>query len=715
MLALAGLLILAAVQPVVGQAQSGTLVVTVRREDSTRLRGAIVRADRIGATTDGTGTARLELPARLVTVSVSHPGYVPRVFEITILPALSQRFDLQLERETALTRRVYTGRAIDSAGSSARAVATLGADDLDLATQQHPTDLTKLFPLAWGLRAQQQASPLDGTRLRQGGLRGQYTGILVDGLPLLGADPGAFGLLHLGPFEFSQAEFLPGAAGAIYGPVASGGLVNLISRRPERDQARLGVNQSSEKGGDLMFWGARRQSGTLSGSLTANLHQQRLVDSDDDGWGEFPRAVSLSIRPRVFVERPNGDALTGTIGVFTEERAGGYISTNTAADLYREERQSRQADAAIGATKNLGAGAALRVNLTTVFQGNTHKFAGLRERDRRVTVAADASIQKPLGPTLLVAGVSYWRYELRERDLPAFDYTANVPGLFSELSAPLGTRTRAILAGRCDDHSIHGIQCVPRVDLRYRGSHGFGISAYGGLSYTSPTSIADEIETLGLHGTIPVGLKAERISSAGVLIEKQGRRWDVRLSGGIDRVRLPLRPVAVLGDSTRLRLLNVAEPTRATTVAVSVGYQAGTIGIRTFYRYQDATEGIPGATGRRETDLTPRHELGGQLNWRAPGGAGTEVQLEGIILGAQVLSDNPYRASAPGYPLASALVSQRSGRARIYLSAENIFDRKLRNFEPVILTALAAAGRRTTSPWVPVRGREISLGALVDW
>ena len=61
------------------------------------------------------------------------------------------------------------------------------------------------------------------------------------------------------------------------------------------------------------------------------------------------------------------------------------------------------------------------------------------------------------------------------------------------------------------------------------------------------------------------------------------------------------------------------------------------------------------------------------------------------------------------------LFRSRSGRARIYLSAENIFDRKLRSFEPVVLTAVAAAGRRMTSPWMPLRGREISLGALVDW
>ncbi len=707
---------LAAGRPLTAQIQSGTLVVTVRREDSTLLRGAFVRADRIGATTDAAGLARLELPARLVTIAVSHPGYVPRVFEITILPALSQRFDLLLERETAATRRVYTGRTIDSAGGSPRQVQTLGSDDLDLGTQIHPTDLTRLIPAEWGVRAQQQSGSLDGTRLRLGGLRGQYTGILVDGLPLLGQQPGAFGALHLAPFEFSQAELLSGAAGAIYGPGAAAGVINLISRRPERDQARLGINQSSEKGGDVMFWGGRRQSATVSGSLTASLHQQRLVDSDDDGWGEFPRAISVAVRPRVFIERPNGDALTGTVGFLSEERAGGYISTSNGADLYREGRQTQQADGAVTASKNLGGGATLRFNLTTVFQTNTHKFDERRERDRREMVAGDVALLRPMGPGLLVFGIGYWHDAFRERDLPLFDYTASVPGVFAELSAPLGERVRAVVAGRCDQHNVHGLQCVPRLDLRYRSAAGIDVSAYGGLSYTSPIPLTDEVETLGLAGTAPVGLKAERLGSAGFVVERQSRRWDIRIATGYDRIGLPLRLVPLAGDpASRLRLLNVLEPTRVFSASLVVGYRSGRVSVRSFYRFQDATEGVPESAGRRQSDLTPRHQLGATLNWRAPTGAGTEIQVEGIYVGRQALTDNPFRAYSPVYSLGNALISQRSGRARIYLSAENLFDKKLRAYEPVVFPVPGLAGRRTASPWVPVRGREISLGAIVDW
>jgi hypothetical protein len=55
------------------------------------------------------------------------------------------------------------------------------------------------------------------------------------------------------------------------------------------------------------------------------------------------------------------------------------------------------------------------------------------------------------------------------------------------------------------------------------------------------------------------------------------------------------------------------------------------------------------------------------------------------------------------------------GRARLYVSGENLFDVRLRNYEPVLLPVLAVGGRTTTTPWVTVQGRVISLGAVVEW
>jgi hypothetical protein len=298
---------------------------------------------------------------------------------------------------------------------------------------------------------------------------------------------------------------------------------------------------------------------------------------------------------------------------------------------------------------------------------------------------------------------------------PVFDLTQSVPSVFVEGRFRLAERVEAATAGRCHQHNLHGFQCVPRIDLLFQAAPDVQIRAYGGLSYTAPIPLTDEVETLGLGSVVPVALKAEKLATAGIDLRVRRAAWDFGLLASYGRVGLPLRLVPLVGDSAqRMRLLNGSEPTRAFTATASIGFRRGGALLRGFYRYQDASEGVPGGSGRREADLTPRHQVGAEVNWQAPS-RGTEAKFEWYYIGSQALTDDPFRTRAPAYPLAHALISQRSGRARIYLSAENLFDRKLRQYEPVVLAQPALGGRLTSTPWIPLRGREISLGALVDW
>jgi iron complex outermembrane receptor protein len=73
-----------------------------------------------------------------------------------------------------------------------------------------------------------------------GAAAGSNTLVLVDGRPINNssdqADPD---LSALSLFDLERVEILPGSAGALYGNQAVGGLVNLVSRRPEGREARV--------------------------------------------------------------------------------------------------------------------------------------------------------------------------------------------------------------------------------------------------------------------------------------------------------------------------------------------------------------------------------------------------------------------------------------------------------------------------------------------
>jgi outer membrane receptor protein involved in Fe transport len=81
--------------------------------------------------------------------------------------------------------------------------------------------------------------------VRVQGLRGRYTQVLSDGLPLYGGQTGGLGLLQIPPMDLGGVEVIKGVASALYGGTALGGVVNLVSRRPGEEPIReLLLNQT---------------------------------------------------------------------------------------------------------------------------------------------------------------------------------------------------------------------------------------------------------------------------------------------------------------------------------------------------------------------------------------------------------------------------------------------------------------------------------------
>ncbi|MEO8449097.1 MAG: TonB-dependent receptor [Gemmatimonadota bacterium] len=700
------------------QEPTGTLLVRARRGDSTGIEGAFVRSGPVTGITDHQGVARLVLPATLREVVVSRAGYETRPFEITIVGNATQRVDIVLSPSSRRgdSAVVMSTRAAVRLGDEPTKIALLDPDALTEQAASHPADLTRLLTRGVMRRDQTLTGPLDANRIRLAGLRGQYTGLLIDGLPLLGGRPDGFALMHQSPLAFSQVEVITGASSALYGSSAPAGVINLITIRPDRDRARASFNQSSEKGADLAFWGARRQSPTLSASLYADFHQQRLVDSDDDGWGEFPRAVRFSIRPQLFIDRPSGSGLVATVGAASEDRTGGLLLSNTDPNPYREDRRTRHVDGGVTWHFPVGGRGNLTFRAAGAFQFTSHRFGVIREADNRATAMGEVTYSRQVNRAALVAGVAVQRETLRGDDLPAFDYTFNVPSIFAQVTHPVSSTIVVSAAGRCDAHNVYGTFCTPRVSALFRRSRAFTARLTAGASYFAPTALTEETETIGLHAATPTVLNAERIQTGSADAIWTRGRLELNATIAVSRITHPVRLKPLPGNPTGgYFLINLDGPTRVFAGEMRATLRGNTFVGSAFYGHLYGTERDPNGTGRRETDLTPRHSAGFDVSWRAPSPGGTVVRVQTIYTGAQSVWDNPNRTRTPGYTVAHAFISQRAGRARLYASGENMLDVKLRDYEAVQLAQLGIGGQRTASPWAPLRGRTLSLGALVEW
>ncbi|MDQ3040172.1 MAG: TonB-dependent receptor plug domain-containing protein, partial [Pseudomonadota bacterium] len=115
-----------------------------------------------------------------------------------------------------------------------------------------PGNFAMLVAETGGVWVQVTSPALGASNIRIQGMRGRYTQLLADGLPLYGGQASSIGLLQIPPTDLGRVEIIKGAASALYGPSALGGVINLISRKPkdERETEFL-FNTTSRDGHDL--------------------------------------------------------------------------------------------------------------------------------------------------------------------------------------------------------------------------------------------------------------------------------------------------------------------------------------------------------------------------------------------------------------------------------------------------------------------------------
>src|SRR5438309_3083805 len=133
-------------------------------------------------------------------------------------------------------------------------VEVVDQEEIDEKAMMTPGSVAMLVNETTGLRVQTTAPSLGAANVRIQGLRGRYSQLLSDGLPLYGLQGDSLSLLQVPPLDLGQVEIIKGAASALYGPSALGGVINLVSQRPLSRQRELLVNRSTQEATDLTFW-----------------------------------------------------------------------------------------------------------------------------------------------------------------------------------------------------------------------------------------------------------------------------------------------------------------------------------------------------------------------------------------------------------------------------------------------------------------------------
>lgn len=585
-------------------------------------------------------------------------------------------------------------------------VEVLGREEIAEKLLMTPGDIQMLLNESSGLRVQNTSPSLGSANLRIQGLRGRYTRILTDGLPLAGIQAGGLGLLQIPPMDLGKVEVVKGVASPFYGGSAVGGVVNLVSRAPEG--ADLLANATTLGGTDLIGWTGGSLSQSLTGSGLVGLHRQDRRDRDADGWSDVPGYRRLVARPRATWTAPSGASIFGTMGVTVEDREGGTLPGQVAPDglPFPEELASERYDGGLVARLPTGNGVwALRGSVTSQHRDQTRGTD--RERDRRVSIFSEATRALPLGGGALVLGAAAEGDLYRNTDVGGFDDDQWTVGAFGQFDWDPTERIGVTLTARVDHHNQAGTFLSPRVAARWRLDDVWTVRVSGGSGFVAPTPFIEETEAIGLDRLEPLrGLESERL--VGGSLDLGGTLAGVELNatvfGSLLQDPIGLRPSATPG---RVELANAAEPTETGGIELLARAHAGPVAFTFTWTGLATTEVAPDDSLRRRVPLNPRHAVGLVTVWEHDKG---RVGLETFFTGTQRLDDNPYRTESPSYLIVGLLVEQVVGPFRLFLNLENLTDRRQTRWDPIVRPTRAEDGRWTVDLYAPSEGRVMNGG-----
>ena len=599
-------------------------------------------------------------------------------------------------------------------------VEVIGREEIEEKILMKPGSIAMLLSETGGLRVQVTSPALGSANIRVQGMRGRYTQLLTDGLPLYGGQAASLGLLQIPPTDLGQVEVIKGAASALYGPSALGGVINLVARRPGAEpQSELLLNLTSRNGQDLTAYSAAPLSGGWGQSVTVGLHRQSRQDLDDDGWADMPAYERWTIRPRLFWEGDGGAEAFITAGAMGEERNGGTLAGRTVPDgsAFPQEQDTRRFDAgAVVALPVAGLGMA-HLRASGVTQQHDHRFGAVVEDDRHETLFAEASLSGKSATTSWLGGLAIQRDAYRSKTFPAFDYTHTVPALFAQVEHDLREGLTIAGSGRVDVHNTYGTRFSPRLSMLYRPGP-WTVRASVGRGFYAPTPFVEEIEAAGLSRLEPLaGLKAEVAQNAS--LEGGYARGPIEANITVfastirDAVQLELADPGTATRPPRVRLSNIPGDTRTRGAEMLLRYRWDEFSLTGNYVYVNATEPSPSAAGRRHIPLTPHHTAGLVAMWEREDWG--RVGLEAYYTGRQHLEDDPYRARSKRYVELGAMVERKFGRTSVFLNLENLLNVRQTKYAPLVLPRRAPDGRWTVDAWAPTDGFVVNGGVRLKF
>lgn len=349
-----------------------------------------------------------------------------------------------------------------------------------------------------GVRPQINCSVCNTGDIHINGLEGPYTMVLIDGMPIVSGLSTVYGLSGIPQSLIERVEVVKGPASTLYGSEAVGGLINVITKKPN-NAPRLSAEVMGTSWGELNadIAGKFKAGEKAQSLLGVNYYNfQQVIDNNNDNFTDVTLQHRISLFNKWNFERKQNRIFSIAARYVYEDRWGGELNWTPehrgGKDVYGESIYTNRWE--MLGTYQLP----VKERVLFMFSANGHDQNSVYGE---TIYAADQKIgfgqltwnkQIGLSHDLLVgAALRYTFYDDNtpataifdsEHDLNAPSHTF-LPGIFAQDEIALNEHNKLLLGIRYDHNSIHGSIFTPRINYKWN-SHNqknvFRISAGNG-------------------------------------------------------------------------------------------------------------------------------------------------------------------------------------------------------------------------------------------
>ncbi len=330
-----------------------------------------------------------------------------------------------------------------------------------------------------GVRPQLNCSVCNTGDIHINGLEGPYTMVTIDGMPIVSSLGSVYGLFGIPTQLIERMEVVKGPASGLYGSEAIGGLINIITRAPEKAPLFSGSLMTTswlEHNLDLGL--GYKASKNIRGLLGVHyFNYGNKEDRNNDGFTDVALQHRISIFNKLSIRRPQQRKASVAARYFYEDRWGGDMRWNKSFrgtdSIYGESIYTSRWE--IIGQYQLPVNEPLMLSVSATGHRQDSRYGNLPYIADQKILFSQLTWDKNLGAHRLLTGLAY-RYNYYDDNSTATidTLTGNnrperygLPGIFLQDEWTISDRHLLLLGARYDRHPVHKNIFTPRMAWKW--------------------------------------------------------------------------------------------------------------------------------------------------------------------------------------------------------------------------------------------------------